>query len=66
MVTYTDFRDGTRHINVPMENGMLEVLPKSKEYQMMQTDWLFEHIQDIVCSRDLIAIRESLIHVFGH
>lgn len=66
MVTYTDSRDGTRHINVPMENGMLEVLPKSKEYQMMQTDWLFEHIQDIVCSRDLIAIRECLIHVFGY
>ena len=65
-VTYTDLQDGVKHENVPLKNGMLELLPKSKEYQMMQTDWLFEHIQDMMCSRDQTAIRECLTPVFGH
>lgn len=65
LVTYTDLT-GTKHINEPMKNGTLEQLPKSKEYQMMQTDWLFEHIQDMMCSRNPIAIKENLLSVFGH
>lgn len=65
MVTYTDF-DGNRHEHVPMTNGILELLPRSKEYQMMQTDWLFEHIQDMVCNREQTALRESLICIFGN
>lgn len=65
LVTYTDLTN-TKHINEPMKNGTLELLPKSQEYQMLQTDWLFEHIQDMVCSRDKNAMKESLIKVFKH
>lgn len=65
LVTYTDITN-TKHINEPMKNGTLELLPKSQEYQMLQTDWLFEHIQDMVCSRDKNAMKESLIKVFKH
>lgn len=49
-----------------LENGLLEKLYEKGGYEMLQTKELFEHIQDIVCSRDQNAIRESLIHVFGH
>ena len=66
LVTYTDLTTNTKHINEPMKNGTLELLPKSQEYQMLQTDWLFEHIQDMVCSRDKNAMKESLIKVFKH
>lgn len=64
-VTYTDSND-TIHTNVPLKNGMLEILPKSKEYQMLQTDWLFCNIQDMMCSREEPAIRENLTNIFGH
>ena len=64
-VTYTDSND-TIHTNVPLKNGMLEILPKSKEYQMLQTDWLFCNIQDMMCSREEPTIRENLTNIFGH
>lgn len=50
-VTYTDI-NGDRHENVTLGPGLLEKLPKYKEYEMLQTDFLFTHIQDLVCPKE--------------
>lgn len=48
-VTYTD-HNGIQHKDEKLKTGILEKLPKYKEYEMLQTDVLFYHIQDFVCS----------------
>jgi hypothetical protein len=60
-VTYTD-RNGILHEDEILKNGILEELPKYKEYEMLQTDSLFHKIQDIVCETD--KLEEELISLF--
>lgn len=62
-VTYTD-RTGFIHKNIPLAHGILENLPRFKEYEIMQTHDLFEGIQDVVCSED--NLEETLINIFKH
>lgn len=52
-VTYTDYQ-GNTHENEMLLNGVLETLPKYKEYEMLQTDVLFHQIQDMVISDDTV------------
>lgn len=60
-VTYTDY-NGVLHKDEILRNGVLEKLPKFKEYEMLQTDLLFHHIHDIVCTEE--SLEESLIEIF--
>lgn len=60
-VTYTD-RYGVLHENEILENGVLEELPKYKEYEMLHTDELFYKKQDIVCAAN--NLEEELISLF--
>lgn len=60
-VTYTDY-NGNLHIDEILKSGVLEKLPKFKEYEMLQTDFLFYHIQDLVCSID--NIESNLVGIF--
>lgn len=59
-VTYTDC-NGTKHNNELLESGVLEMLPKFKEYEMLQTDSLFYHIQDCVCAEE--NLEENLAYI---
>lgn len=60
-VTYTD-HDGILHEEL-LGNGVLEKLPKYKEYQMLQTDALFYQIQDIICNKD--NLQQILTSIFN-
>lgn len=59
--TYTDY-DGVRHENEILVNGVLEKLPKYKEYEVMQTDKLFFQIQDMICTIE--NLEEDLVKIF--
>lgn len=60
-VTYTDYK-GILHENEIIDNGVLEKLPKYKEYQVMQTDKLFYQIQDYICTIE--TLEEDLVKIF--
>lgn len=60
-VTYTDY-NGHLH-DETLQSGVLEKLPKYKEYEMLQTDKLFFQIQDLVCSRE--SLEEELVRIFN-
>lgn len=60
-VTYTDY-DGILHKDELLRTGVLEKLPKFKEYEMLQTDVLFYHIQDLVCKVE--NLDENLVDLF--
>lgn len=62
-VTYTDY-NGNLHENERLEAGVLEKLPRFKEYEMLQTDVLFYHIQDVVC--DVDDLENNLIRYFNN
>ena len=59
--TYTDY-NGTIHENEILDSGVLEKLPKFKEYEVMQTDKLFCCIQDLICSAE--TLKEELVNIF--
>ena len=61
-VTYTD-HNKVLHKNEILSNGVLEKLPKYKEYEMLQTDVLFYHIQDLICNEE--TLEKSLVSVFN-
>lgn len=60
-VTYTD-HNGIQHKDEILKTGILEKLPKYKEYEMLQTDVLFYHIQDLVCKVE--NLEKNLIEMF--
>lgn len=60
-VTYTD-HNGIKHKDEILMPGILEKLPKYKEYEMLQTDVLFYHIQDFVCSVE--NLEKNLVDMF--
>lgn len=60
--TYTDY-DNKLHENEILESGVLEKLPKFKEYEVMQTDKLFCQIQDLICTTD--TVEEELVKIFN-
>lgn len=60
-VTYTD-NAGVMHVDEPLYGGLLEKLPRFKEYEMLQTDSLFLHIQDCICNEN--NIEDNLINLF--
>ena len=61
-VTYTD-HNKVLHKDEILSNGVLEKLPKYKEYEMLQTDVLFCHIQDLICNEG--TLEKSLVSVFN-
>lgn len=61
-VTYTD-HNKVLHKDEILSNGVLEKLPKYKEYEMLQTDVLFYHIQDLICNED--TLENNLISAFN-
>ncbi len=62
-VTYTDY-NGTLHKEELLRPGVLETLPKFKEYEMLQTDYLFYRIQDCICAVE--NLEENLVQLFKH
>lgn len=62
-VTYTDY-NGILHKDEVLKNGLLEKLPKFKEYEILQTDILFYHIQDHICTVE--NLENSLVEMFKH
>lgn len=60
-VTYTDYK-GILHRDESLCNGLLEKLPKYKEYEMLQTDVLFYHIQELVCNEN--NLEDKLKEIF--
>ncbi len=60
-VTYTDY-NGILHKDEILRTGLLEKLPKFKEYEMLQTDILFYHIQDLVCTTE--NLENNLVEMF--
>lgn len=62
-VTYTDY-NGILHKDEILKAGILEKLPKYKEYEMLQTEVLFSRIQDLVCSVE--SLEENLVNIFGN
>lgn len=61
-VTYTDY-EGVLHEDEELRNGVLENLPRFKEYEMLQTEALFCQIQDCICS--MADMENKLIEVFN-
>lgn len=61
-VTYTD-HENNFHKDEILKNGVLEKLPRYKEYEMLQTEVLFYHIQDIVSTKK--NLEKNLISVFN-
>lgn len=61
-VTYTDY-NGILHKNECLYNGLLERLPKYKEYEMLQTDVIFNNIQDLICNEN--NLENKLREVFN-
>ena len=62
-VTYTDY-NGVLHKDEILKAGMLEKLHKFKEYEMLQTDVLFHHIQDFTCTMQ--NLEENLVNLFNN
>lgn len=62
-VTYTDL-NGALHENETLANGVLEKLPLSKEYKMLQTEVLFSKIQDFICNKEYL--KENLTKLFSN
>lgn len=56
-VTYTDI-SGELHTDEELTCGLLEKLPKFKQYEMLRTEFLFEKIQGLVISSE--TIKEDL------
>lgn len=52
-VTYTDSK-GLLHKDEELRSGILEKLPHYKEYEVMQTDKLFNQVQDLICKEDTL------------
>lgn len=61
-VSYTD-NLGKFHNNELLQSGVLETLPRFKEYEMLQTDKLFFQIQDLICNEENLEV--NLIDVFN-
>ena len=60
-VTYTDYNN-ILHKDELLRSGILEKLPKFKEYEMLQTEVLFNHIQDLVCAVE--NLEQNLVEIF--
>lgn len=62
-VTYTDYK-GELQENISLTPGLLETLHTFKEYEMLQTEALFNHKQGLVCAPD--KLEENLTRIFNN
>lgn len=65
-VTYTDnSKERVLHKDEFLKSGVLEKLHLYKEYEMLQTEVLFQHIQDLVSPPNIEDLEKNLVSVFN-